>query len=42
MKLYANILNEIKQVSNYDKMSIIFPKHHVEVIEEIMNGIKTE
>lgn len=41
MKFYANILEEIKQASNYDKMSMMFPKDHVEVIEKIMNGAKT-
>ena len=38
MKFYANIAEEIKQASNYDKMSMMFPKDHVEVINEIMNG----
>lgn len=41
MKFYANILEEIKQASNYDKMSMMFPKDHVEVIEKIMSGAKT-
>lgn len=41
MKFYANILEEIKQASNYDKMSMIFPKDHVEVIEQIMDGAKS-
>lgn len=41
MKFYSNILSEIKQASNYDKMSMIFPKDHVEVIEEIMSGAKS-
>lgn len=41
MKFYANILEEIKQASNYDKMRMIFPKDHVEVIEKIMNGAKS-
>lgn len=41
MKFYANIFAEIKQASNYDKMSMIFPKDHVEVIEEIMSGAKS-
>lgn len=34
-------LEEIKQASNYDKMSMIFPKDHVEVIEQIMDGAKS-
>ena len=41
MKFYANILEEIKQASNYDKMSMLFPRDHVEVIEKIMSGAKT-
>ncbi|QIK85452.1 hypothetical protein G7061_01935 [Erysipelothrix sp. HDW6B] len=41
MKFYANIQSEIKQASNYDKMIMIFPKDHVEVIEEIMSGAKS-
>lgn len=41
MKFYANIIEEIKQASNYDKMSMLFPKDHVEVIKEIMSGAKT-
>lgn len=41
LKFYANILEEIKQASNYDKMSMMFPKDHVEVIEKIMSGAKT-
>lgn len=40
MKFYANILEEIKKSSNYDKMSMMFPKDHVEVIEKIMSGAK--
>ena len=40
MKFYANIQEEIKQAANYDKMSMIFPKDHVEVIEKIMSGAK--
>lgn len=41
MKFYANILEEIKQASNYDKMIMLFPRDHVEVIEKIMSGAKT-
>lgn len=41
MKFYANILEEIKQSSNYDKMSMMFPKDHMEVIGTIMSGAKT-
>jgi hypothetical protein len=41
MKFYANIAEEIKQASNYDKMSMMFPKDHVEVIKEIMSGAKS-
>ncbi|ARD98908.1 hypothetical protein [Lactococcus lactis] len=41
MKFYANILEEVKQASNYNKMSMMFPKDHVEVIEKIMSGAKT-
>lgn len=41
MKFYANILEEIKQASNYDKMNMLFPRDHVEVIEKIMSGAKT-
>lgn len=41
MKFYANISEEIKQVSNYKKMSMMFPKDHFEVIDEIMSGAKT-
>lgn len=41
MKFYANILNEIKQASNYDGMDMMFPKDHVEVIEKIMGGAKS-
>ena len=41
MKFYAYISEEIKQASNYDGMSMIFPKDHVEVIEEIMSGAKS-
>ena len=40
MKFYANILEEIKQASHYDEMSMMFPKDHVEVIEKIMSGAK--
>lgn len=40
MKFYANILNEIKQASNYDNMNMMFPKDHAEVIEKIMGGAK--
>ncbi|CAK7017266.1 MAG: hypothetical protein PEPC_00712 [Peptostreptococcus russellii] len=41
MKFYANILEEIKQASKYDDMTMIFPNDHVRVIEEIMEGSKT-
>jgi hypothetical protein len=41
MKFYDNILGEIKQASNYDNMSMMFPKDHVEVIEKIMGGAKS-
>ena len=41
IKCYNNILNEIKQASNYDKMNMIFPKDHVKVIDEIMGGAKS-
>lgn len=41
MKFYANILKEINQASNYDNMSMMFPKDHVEVIEKIMGGAKS-
>jgi hypothetical protein len=38
MKFYADISVEIKQAANYRKMSMIFPKDHVDVIKEIMSG----
>ena len=38
MKFYADISVEIKQAANYGKMSMIFPKDHVDVIKEIMSG----
>lgn len=41
MKFYANILEEIRQASKYDNMSMMFPKDHVEVIEKIMGGAKS-
>ena len=41
MKFYANILDEIKQAAHYDKMHLMFPKDHVEVIEQIMGGAKS-
>ncbi len=41
MKFYTNILEEIRQASNYDQMSMMFPKDHVEVIEKIMGGAKS-
>ena len=41
MKFFANILEEIKQAANYDKMSMLFPKDHVEIIEKIMGGAKS-
>ncbi len=41
MKFYENIIEEIKQSSKYGKMSMMFPKDHYEVIEEIMNGAKS-
>jgi len=41
MKFYNNILKEIEQASNYDKMIMMFPKDHVEVIEQIMEGAKS-
>ncbi|MFC0234667.1 hypothetical protein ACFFIF_11840 [Vagococcus entomophilus] len=40
MKFYANILEEIRQASIYYKMSMMFPKDHVKVIEKIMSGAK--
>lgn len=41
MKFYANMLEEIKQASNYGEMGMMFPKDHMEVIEKIMGGAKT-
>lgn len=41
MKFYSNILEEVRQASNYDNMSMMFPKDHVEVIEKIMGGAKS-
>ncbi|UZP04733.1 hypothetical protein JW813_06915 [Clostridium botulinum] len=41
MKFYTNILEEIRQSSNYGNMNIMFPKDHVEVIEKIMGGAKS-
>ncbi|MEA5011122.1 MAG: hypothetical protein VB100_05305 [Angelakisella sp.] len=41
MKFYGNILEEIKQASNYDEMSLMFPKDHVEVIKKVMSGAKS-
>jgi hypothetical protein len=41
MKFYANILDEIKQATHYDKMHLMFPKDHVKVIEQIMGGAKS-
>lgn len=41
MKFYANILEEVKQASNYENMNLMFPKDHVQVIEKIMGGAKS-
>lgn len=40
MKFYNNIINEINSSSQYNTMQMMFPKDHVEVITEIMNGAK--
>ena len=41
LKFYNDILDEIKKASDYEKrMSMMFPKDHVEVIDKIMNGAK--
>lgn len=40
MKFYNNIINEINSSSKYSSMQMMFPKDHVEVITEIMNGAK--
>lgn len=41
MKFYNNILEEVRQSSNYGNMTMMFPKDHIEVIEKIMSGAKS-
>lgn len=40
MKFYNNIINEINSSAKYNNMQMMFPKDHVDLINQIMDGSK--
>lgn len=38
MKFYNDLLSELKESSKYTDLKMMFPKDHVEIFEQVMNG----